>query len=241
VHKDGLKKGRLSIWVLHRLRVVVEVKIRGGLSGTYPEQAISRPRPRHVGKGTIHLDRRRWKSGSNDVGVASNDHVVMPRRRQGEDEIDRPPDLAGRGFLECLAFGVQLADDLLEAVEVRLNFDQNGLIWTIEAQIDGASTWSRYGGFDRRLPARITAPEQPADDSGLTCVSDQRAGSFERREAQVCSEHGRHAKSRSKSNARVPLLELADQGATHSDRIGNGCLRDTGSKAKDAEVFGSTG
>ena len=239
VHNGGLKKGRLSILVLHRPRVAVEVQIRGVLSATYPEQAISRPGPRHVGKGTTHLDRGRWKSGPNDVGVASNDRVVMARRRQGEDDIDRPPDLGGLGFLECLAFGVQLADDLLEAIEMRLNFDQNGLSWTIEAEVDGPSTRSGYGGLDRRLPARITAPQQHVDDSGLPCVSDQRARSFERRETQVCSEHGRYAKSRSKGNARVPLLELADQGAAHSDRIGNGRLRDTGSKAQNAELFGS--
>jgi hypothetical protein len=96
----------------------------------------------------------------------------------------------------------------------------------VEPQVDRSPTWSRDGGLDGRLPERVASAEQPIDDPCLPRVANQGPCPFERRQPQVRSEDCRNVESRSEGDTRMALLELADQGAAHADRIGNRCLGD---------------
>jgi hypothetical protein len=135
---------------------------------------------------------------------------MLAGRRERKHDEDRPAAEGNRRFQQCLALGMQLAKDFLEAADPRFDLDQDGLGPAVEAQVDRSPTRTRDGRLDRRAPAPIATPQDSLDDSSLGGVANERTRPIERRQPKIRAEDRSHPKPNSERNFWIALLEPAD-------------------------------
>jgi hypothetical protein len=103
--------------------------------------------------------------------MRANERSVVPGRGQNEDNMNTVGRLSHR---DRPAFGLTFAHDLLQAAYPALDFKENDVLTTFEANVGRSAARARNRGLHRGLPSRVAPAQMALDQLSMRGVINER-------------------------------------------------------------------
>jgi hypothetical protein len=115
---------------------------------------------------------------------------MVPGGGQNEDNVDTAGRFSQR---DRPAFGLTFAHDLLHAAYPALDFKENHVVTTFEANVSRSAARARNRGLHRGPPSRVAPAQKALDQLSMGGVIDERLPGGIDADPEVASEYGCHA------------------------------------------------